>query len=138
VLITMPELDSAINASSGRLDVASYAADRALSLRSQSSGKLIYSGEASVLKAVSESSGGITLSGTAQRVELSSESTGGIDADMLSAEQGTIQLTGSGRVSATITGNVDVTNDSSGNVDVSGGAKPGTIARTGSGKVTIR
>jgi hypothetical protein len=138
VRITLPHLASATAASSGRLDVTAIDADRLLRLHSESSGDLIFNGQAARLEATSESTGRIRLAGTCESVQITSRGNGGVDAKQLSAASGTVHHEGNGNVTATISGSVDVNSSGNGDVAVSGGARAGSVVHEGSGEVSIQ
>lgn len=138
VFITLPALRSATTTATGAMDVAAHAPTVSIALRTEGTGDLRFSGEASVLRATSESNGAITLFGEAERVELESFGSGGIDADMLRAKSGKLVREGNGSISATITESVDVTSSGNGDLTVEGGATPGQVTHTGNGRLTIR
>jgi hypothetical protein len=138
VLITLPNLASASAESSGSLDVSAEDASQTITLGAQSSGNLTFQGEASQLVVESASTGRVRLAGAARRLDITSLGNGGVDAAQLQAMSGVIRHEGNGKVSATITGTVDVTSLGNGDVKVSGGASPGVLVHEGSGQVSIQ
>jgi hypothetical protein len=87
------------------------------------------------VRAVVDGSGAIDLDGSADHVELELSGSGSIDAYELAAVSGEVELSGSGRIAASLSEHVDVDLSGSGRIDLFGGAEIGDYETSGSGEV---
>lgn len=135
VLITVPELAAAKLDGSGRLDLAFDAPSLPLDLYLSGSGDLSFSGTTAALGAYLSGSGEMRLDGETSDVDISLSGSGAIQAKRLAATSASIDLSGSGSVSATVSESVTVDLSGSGQVDLYGDAALDGYRQSGSGDV---
>jgi hypothetical protein len=135
VLITVPELYAAKLAGSGHFRAELYQPDEPFDLFLTGSGSMSFEGATAVVGAYLSGSGDIRLEGETSEVELILSGSGTIAARSLSAAVGSIELSGSGDISATVEDSVSVALSGSGDVDLYGGASLDGYTKSGSGDV---
>jgi len=133
VRVTLPTLTAAKLDGSGKLAVSLDAPEAPLDLFLSGSGALRYRGQSAALGAHLGGSGEMYLSGETGDVEISLSGSGDVDARDLEAESGTLELSGSGEISATVTESVRVSLSGSGEIDLYGGAEVDELRKSGSG-----
>lgn len=134
VRVTVPALAAAKLDGSGKLSVSLDAPEAPLDLYLSGSGALRYQGRSAALGAHLGGSGEMQLSGETSDVEISLSGSGDVDGRDLSAESGTLDLSGSGEISATVTESVRVSLSGSGEIDLYGGAEVDDLRKSGSGE----
>jgi hypothetical protein len=137
VLITVPALSAAKLSGSGDLFVGLDQAELALDLYLSGSGDVRFVGRAAALGAFVSGSGDVRLEGETSDVELSLSGSGDIDARELSAESGSVELDGSGDISASISESAAVSLSGSGDIDLYGGGEVSVDDRSGSGDIDV-
>jgi hypothetical protein len=135
VLITIPELYAAKLAGSGRFWAELDQPDEPFDLFLTGSGEMSFRGRTAVVGGYLSGSGDMRLEGETSEVELELSGSGSIRAKPLSAAVGSIQLSGSGDISATVESSVTVVLSGSGHVDLYGGASLDGYSNEGSGEV---
>jgi hypothetical protein len=135
VRVTVPALDAAKVSGSGNMRIGFDQPERPLDLYVSGSGSLRYEGRAAAVGAFLSGSGDIRLSGEASDVELSSSGSGEIVAHRLAASSGSLDLSGSGDISADISESVSVKLSGSGRIDLYGGASIDDYDVTGGGEL---
>lgn len=135
VLITVPELTAAKLAGSGRMELAFEEPQLPLDLYLSGSGDLRFSGTTAALGAYLSGSGEMSLDGETSDVDISLSGSGAIRARHLTASSASIDLSGSGSVSATVSDSVTVDLSGSGQVDLYGEAALDGYRQSGSGDV---
>lgn len=133
--VTLPTLRSVRLAGSGELRVGDFEPVESLDFRLSGSGQIAGNAVASRVRVVLDGSGAIDLDGSADDVELELSGSGSIDAYELSAARGVVDLSGSGRIAASVSERVDVDLSGSGRIDLFGGAELGHHDASGSGEV---
>jgi hypothetical protein len=137
VIVTMPHITSATLSGSGRLDVFAVHTTDAVHVRLSGSGEIDFQGTAPAIDARLDGSGDINLAGSADRITLALLGSGALDAAGMPALSGSIDLSGSGEVRATVNGVVDVALGGSGDVDIYGNAELGHVSKSGSGSIRM-
>jgi hypothetical protein len=137
VTVTMPHLQSCTLAGSGRIDVISCRESTPVSMLLSGSGDLTFDGAAPSVSARLDGSGSADLAGSADRVDLFLTGSGSINATALAATNGSVNLSGSGEISATINGRADVSLSGSGNIDLFGGVVLEHFSDSGSGDIRV-
>jgi hypothetical protein len=137
VTVTMPHFQSAELSGSGRIDVASCRETKPVSLVLSGSGDVTFNGAAPSVSARLEGSGDVDLAGSADQVDLYLGGSGSINASALPASTGSVRLSGSGGVSATINGRADVSLSGSGDIDLFGRVVLGQWSNSGSGDIHV-
>jgi len=135
VQLTMPELRAAKLAGSGSMSLAFDEPASPLDLYLSGSGSLRFSGTTAAVRANLSGSGDMLLDGTTSDVELSLSGSGSIRGQQLTADSASIDLSGSGEVSATVQESVKVSLSGSGHIDLYGGASIDDYRNTGSGEI---
>jgi hypothetical protein len=135
VLITVPELYAAKLAGSGRFWAELYQPDEPFDLFLTGSGEMSFRGTTAVVGGYLSGSGDMRLEGETSEVELILSGSGSIRAKPLSAAVGSIELSGSGDISATVESSVSVALSGSGDIDLYGGANLDGYSNSGSGDV---
>ncbi len=102
VLIAVPELYAAKLAGSGELSVELDQPDEPLDLFLSGSGEISFRGQTAVVGAYLGGSGDIRLEGSTGDMEMKLSGSGSIHGRSLAAESGSIELSGSGDVTATV------------------------------------
>ncbi|MDB4973434.1 MAG: hypothetical protein JWN48_1775 [Myxococcaceae bacterium] len=122
VRVTLPHLLEAKASGSGRLDVLSFEETAPIDLRVSDSGELHFDGRAPQLSAKVTGSGELTLQGSADRLDAEVDGSGDLDARQVVVSSARLEAHGSGDLSATVNGPIDVTLSGSGDIDVFGAA----------------
>jgi len=135
VRITMPELRAAKLAGSGSMTLAFDEPASPLDLYLSGSGSLRFSGTTAALGANLSGSGDMRLDGTTSDVEASLSGSGSIRGQQLTTTSASIDLSGSGDISATVQDSVKVSLSGSGHIDLYGGASIDDYRNTGSGEI---
>jgi hypothetical protein len=135
VRVTMPELSAAKLSGSGSMVVEVDQPERALDLYLSGSGSLRFEGRTAAVGAFLSGSGDMRLRGETSDVELSSSGSGKIFGHELSAASGSLDLRGSGDISAEISDSVNVSLSGSGQIDLFGDASIDDYDVTGSGEL---
>ena len=136
VLVALPILrDMELNGS-GHLAAPNFEEEESMSVELSGSGDVSWSGTSSALDAVLNGSGALSLAGSARSLALHLAGSGELDASALTARGASIELDGSGSISATVDGRVDARVDGSGSVELSGNVIKGTWEASGGGVVT--
>lgn len=135
VIVTLPRLLDAELTGSGRLSAEGFEGDEPVSLELVGSGELSWSGQASDLEGLLRGSGSMALTGSATSVDLRLEGSGELDARGLTAGAASIDLTGSGSISASVDGRVDARVEGSGQVDLYGDVTRGDWEEIDGGSV---
>jgi hypothetical protein len=133
VIVAMPLLHAARLEGSGSLSAETFVQVDAIDLTLEGSGDMVFAGEVPTLTAQLEGSGTMRLRGSAPTVVLGLEGSGDLRATDLSAATADIRLSGSGSMTATVTGPSRVTLDGSGDVDLFGGGTVEWSSVSGSG-----
>ncbi|RYZ06825.1 MAG: DUF2807 domain-containing protein [Myxococcales bacterium] len=133
VRVTMPALAAAKQVGSGKLSVSLDAPEAPLDLFLSGSGDLRYQGRSAALGAYLSGSGEMRLAGGTRDVTLSLSGSGDLGGRGLMAESGTLDLSGSGEISATVTESVQVSLSGSGEIELYGGAEVDELHHSGSG-----
>lgn len=133
VRVTLPHLLSARVSGSGRTDAMSFVETAPVDLRVSGSGQLDFEGSAPQLTASVSGSGDLTLQGSAQRLDATVSGSGTLDARQVSASSAGLEASGSGDLTATVNGPVDVRVSGSGDIDVFGAAVVASSHVRGSG-----
>jgi Putative auto-transporter adhesin, head GIN domain len=136
VIVTTPSLTAAKLAGSGALSLELDEPKDALDLYLSGSGDLRFRGKTAALGAHLSGSGSMRLSGTTSDAELILSGSGEIRARDLTATSASIDLSGSGDITATVTDSVVVELNGSGDVDIYGGASLDGVKQNGSGDIT--
>lgn len=131
--ITVPSLSAAKLDGSGKLSLALDAPEAPLDLYLNGSGDLRYEGRSAALGARLSGSGELRLAGETKDVEISLSGSGDVSARSLRADSGSLKLSGSGQISATVTESVWVSLSGSGDIDLYGGAHVEELRQSGSG-----
>ncbi|MDF3065748.1 MAG: hypothetical protein K0R38_1349 [Polyangiaceae bacterium] len=134
VRVTVPALSAAKLDGSGRLAVALDAPTAPFDLFLSGSGDVRYEGRSAALGAHLSGSGEMRLAGETSDVDIALSGSGEVSARDLRAESGTLDLSGSGQISATVTESVRVLLSGSGDIDLYGGASVDELRRSGSGE----
>lgn len=135
VLISVPDLSAAKLAGSGSLNVAFEAPALPLDLYLSGSGDLRFSGTTAALGAYLSGSGELSLEGETSDVDIALSGSGAVRARRLAASSASIDLSGSGSISATVSDSVTVDLSGSGQVDLYGDAALDGYRKSGSGDV---
>lgn len=133
VRVTVPALAAAKLDGSGQLSVSLDAPEAPLDLFLSGSGDLRYEGRSAALGAYLGGSGEMRLSGETRDVTVELSGSGEVTGQALTAESGSLRLSGSGQLSATVTESVRVSLSGSGRLDLYGGADVEPFERSGSG-----
>lgn len=136
VLVALPTLRDVELNGSGHLAAASFDGDESVSVELSGSGAVSWSGTSRALDAVLNGAGDLSLAGSATSLDLHLSGSGELDASALTARGASIELDGSGDISATVDGRVDARVDGSGSVELSGNVIRGTWEVSGGGAVT--
>lgn len=138
VLVSMPTLRDLELNGSGRLSAQGFDADEDedVSVELAGSGEVSWSGRAQALDAVLSGSGSLVLDGEAASIDLYLAGGGELDARSLSARRGTIELAGSGSITASVDGRVDATVSGTGEVELYGDVVRGTWEESGGGTIS--
>lgn len=137
VSITVPVLSAAKLDGSGDLLVDLDQPELALDLYLSGSGDVRFVGRAAALGAFLSGSGDMLLQGETSDVELALIGSGDIGARELSAESGSLELRGSGDISASISQAASISLSGSGDIDLYGGADVAVDDRSGSGDIDV-
>ena len=135
VLITVPELTAAKLAGSGSMTLALEEPSSPLDLYLSGSGSVRFSGTTAVTGAYLSGSGDIRLDGTTSDLDLALSGSGSIRGQNLTTDSASIDLSGSGDISATVSDSVKVSLSGSGHIDLYGGASVDDYRKTGSGEI---
>ncbi len=135
VLITVPQLYAAKLAGSGRFWAELEQPDEPFDLFLTGSGEMSFRGRTAVIGGYLSGSGDMRLEGETSELELALSGSGSIRAKPLSATVGSIELSGSGDISATVESSVTVRLSGSGDIDLYGGASLDGYSNSGSGDV---
>lgn len=135
VRITVPELRAATLSGSGRMKLAFDQPEAPLDLSLDGSGALRFEGTAAAVGAALDGSGDLSLAGETRDVSLSVSGSGALHGRSMSAESGSLDLSGSGDLSATVTESVRLSLSGSGRIDVYGGAHVDGYKKSGSGDI---
>jgi hypothetical protein len=133
ILITVPQLSAAKLAGSGNMTLAFDAPEQPLDLYLSGSGDLRFNGTTAALGAYLSGSGDVRLEGETSDADLKLSGSGSIRGQRLAASSATIELSGSGDVSANVQDSVSVALSGSGEIDLFGPATVDSYERTGSG-----
>jgi hypothetical protein len=133
--VTLPSLRSVVLSGAGEVRVAEFEPVTALDFRLSGAGQIAGNAAASRVRVVLDGSGAVDLDGSADRVDLELSGSGSIDAYELSGVRGAVELSGSGRIAASLSERVDVDLSGSGRIDLFGGAEIGDYDTSGSGVV---
>ena len=137
VSIKMPQVAGAYLSGSGRVALTSVHESGPVALRLSGSGAIDFSGTAPSVDVDVSGSGDVNLAGSADRLSADLAGSGAIDAASLPAAAGSIDLSGSGNVRATINGPVDVALRGSGNIDLYGDVTLQHSSKSGSGAIRV-
>jgi Putative auto-transporter adhesin, head GIN domain len=135
VLITVPELTAAKLAGSGSMSLALEEPSSPLDLYLSGSGSVRFNGTTAVTGAYLSGSGDIRLDGTTSDLDLALSGSGSIRGQNLATDSASIDLSGSGDISATVSDSVKVSLSGSGHIDLYGGATIDDYRNTGSGEI---
>jgi hypothetical protein len=135
VLITMPELTAARLAGSGTMTLALDEPSSPLDLYLSGSGSVRFNGTTAVTGAYLSGSGDMRLEGTTSDLDLALSGSGSIRSQNLAADSASIDLSGSGDISATVSDSVKVSLSGSGHIDLYGGAAIDDYRNSGSGEL---
>jgi len=133
ILITVPQLSAAKLAGSGSMTLAFDEPEQPLDLYLSGSGDLRFTGNTAALGARLSGSGNIQLEGETSDVDMALSGSGEIRGQGLTAASAAIDLSGSGRISATVQDSVKITLSGSGQIDLYGHAALDSYRDTGSG-----
>jgi hypothetical protein len=133
VRVTMPELTAAKLSGAGNMTIDFDEPEQPLDLYLSGSGDLRFDGRAAAVGAFLSGSGDLRLRGETSDVELSVRGSGSIFARDLPAESGSLELSGSGDITAAVTDSVAVRLSGSGQIDLYGDASIDHYDITGSG-----
>jgi hypothetical protein len=136
-MVRMPSVTGATLSGSGRVAVLSVHETRPVTLRLSGSGNMDFTGTAPVVKANLSGSGDVNLAGSTERVTVDVAGSGTVDAANLAAAAGSIALSGSGSVRATVNGPVDVSLAGSGDIDLFGDVTLQHSSKSGSGSIRV-
>jgi hypothetical protein len=137
VTVRMPAVAGATLSGSGRITVSSVKESHPVRLRLAGSGNVDFDGTAPAVDVKLDGSGDVNLAGSTDHVALDLSGSGSIDAANLPAAAGSIHLSGSGNVRATINGAADVSLSGSGNVDLYGAVTLQRSSKSGSGSIRV-
>jgi Putative auto-transporter adhesin, head GIN domain len=135
VLITLPELTAAKLAGSGSMTLAFDEPSMALDLYLSGSGNVSFEGTTAVMGAYLSGSGDIRLAGATSDVDMALSGSGSIRGQHLATGSASIDLSGSGDISATVQDSVKVSLSGSGEINLFGDASVDEYRNTGSGDV---
>jgi hypothetical protein len=135
VRVTVPELVAAKLSGSGSMRVGFDQPEQPLDLYVSGSGNLRFEGRAAAVGAFSSGSGDMRLEGETHDVELALSGSGSIHGRDLSAESGSVDLSGSGDISTQVSESVSVRSSGSGRIDLYGDASIDDYEVTGSGSL---
>jgi hypothetical protein len=135
VRVTVPELAAAKVSGSGSLVLGLDQPERPLDLYVSGSGSLRFEGRTAALGAFLSGSGDARLLGETRDVELAVTGSGSIRGSELSADSGSLYLSGSGDISAAISESVSVSLSGSGRIDLYGDASIDGYEVSGSGEL---
>jgi hypothetical protein len=135
VLIQVPELLAAKLAGSGRITTELDQPELPFDLFLTGSGVMTFSGRAAVVGAYLSGSGDLKLSGETSDFDAELSGSGSIRAKSLLAESGSLDLDGSGDISASITESVTISLSGSGSIDLYGNPSIDGYEQTGSGDI---
>lgn len=135
VLVTVPELLAIKLAGSGSMRAQLEQSEKPFDLFLDGSGVMSFRGHAAVIGAYLSGSGDIQLEGETGDVDIELSGSGSVRAKALRAESGSIDLSGSGDVSATIESSVTVSLSGSGDIDLYGDATLDGYEHSGSGDI---
>jgi hypothetical protein len=135
VLITVPELTAAKLAGSGSMSLALEEPSSPLDLYLSGSGNVRFSGTTAVTGAYLSGSGDIRLDGTTSDLDIALSGSGSIRGQNLVTDSASIDLSGSGDISATVSESVKVSLSGSGHIDLYGRATVDDYQKTGSGEI---
>lgn len=133
--VTLPSLRVVTLRGSGHVRVHEFDPAEELDFRLSGSGTIDAAAEARRVRAVLDGSGSIDLDGSTDFVALELSGSGSIDAYELAGTRGEVELSGSGRIAASVSETVDVDLRGSGRIDLFGGAQIGDYDTSGSGEV---
>ena len=137
VSIKMPRMAGAYLSGSGRVAVTSVHESSPVALRLSGSGALDFAGTAPAVNVDVSGSGDVSLAGSTDRLTADLAGSGAIDAASLPAGAGSIALSGSGNVRATINGPADVSLSGSGDIDLYGDVVLQRSSKSGSGAIRV-
>ena len=137
ISVKMPRVAGAYLSGSGHVAVLSVNESNPVALRLSGSGALDFDGTAPVVDVDVSGSGDVNLAGSTDRLSADLAGSGGIDAANLPARAGSIALSGSGNVRATINGPADVSVSGSGDVDLYGDVELQRSSKSGSGAIRV-
>jgi hypothetical protein len=135
VLITVPELTAAKLAGSGSMTLTLDEPTLPLDLYLSGSGSLSFDGTTAAVGAYLSGSGDIRLEGETSDLDLALSGSGSIHGQRLPASSASIDLSGSGDISATVRDSVKVSLSGSGQIDLYGDAAMDDYRNTGSGDI---
>ena len=135
VLITVPELTAAKLAGSGSMTIAFDEPELPLDLYVTGSGDLSFNGTTAAVGAYLSGSGDLRLEGETRDLDIKLSGSGSVRGQKLVASSASIDLDGSGSVSANVQESVTVSLSGSGSVDLFGDATLDTYQHTGSGDI---
>jgi hypothetical protein len=135
VRVTVPELAAAKLSGSGSLVLGLDQPEQPLDLYVSGSGSLRFEGRTAAVGGFSCGSGDLRLFGETRDVELWVTGSGSIRGRELSAESGSLDLSGSGDISASVDESVSVRLSGSGQIDLYGDASIDDYEVSGSGEL---
>src|SRR4051812_25030380 len=131
VLVTIPELTAAKLAGSGSMTLTFDEPSSPLDLYLSGSGNVRFEGTTAVVGAYLSGSGDIRLEGETSDVDMALSGSGSIRGQNLAAESASIDLSGSGDISATVQDSAKISLSGSGHIDLYGGAQIDEYRKTG-------
>ncbi|MET0386319.1 MAG: DUF2807 domain-containing protein, partial [Polyangiales bacterium] len=137
VLIDMPRLTFARLDGSGSLDAQTFDEAGTVRLELDGSGDLWFTGSAPRIEAGLSGSGVLGLTGSTDFAELDLAGSGDLLARELDAAEGSVRVSGSGDVSATLNGPAEAEVEGSGDIDLYGNVDLDHSRVSGSGEVRV-
>ncbi len=134
ITVTVPNLDSAVMAGSGAVDVDKVTGARFKGTVTGSGDLRLAAVDTQDLELSVAGSGDVRAEGKATTVRFNVAGSGDLDAGKLTAQSAQVSISGSGDVRARATTNAAVSTQGSGDVEISGGARC-SISKNGSGDV---
>ncbi len=135
VWVTMPRLQGVYLDGSGRMVATGFASDDTVDLDLDGSGEVEFHGEASRINVSHDGSGRVIVEGETDSIDLSLGGSGSIDARSCPALEGVFDLSGSGKISATVLETAQASLSGSGRIDLYGGAVLEHRSLSGSGSI---